>query len=91
MGTSTLVEGIGGGILGNGRSARDGRCRDWEVSDGRRGIWRRGKAPVQSESRTRSILIHRLLTPDWSNLSAPQQHRASSETVPNGSSAMILE
>ena len=37
------------------------------------------------------ILIHRLLTPDWSNLSAPQQHRASSETVPNGSSAMILE
>ena len=50
-----------------------------------------GQGAVQSELRTRSILIHRLLTPDWSNLSAPQQHRASSETVRNGSSAMIME
>ena len=44
IGTSTQVEGIGGGFLENYPTARYGRCQDWKVKDGRRGVRRRGKA-----------------------------------------------
>ena len=44
MGTSTRIEGIGGGFLENYPTARYGRCHDWELRRGRRGVRRRGKA-----------------------------------------------